>query len=90
MAQLQAWGLRDKHSNAPNQIFAPGIEQYQRMVDAPGFVMTTDGNISRLDRFHGTNVKRLDYWAWSRKPYCRFHFFARTVTWNYLISGKLL
>ena len=63
MAQLQAWGLRDKHSNPPNQIFAPGIEQYQRMADAPGFVMTADGNILRLDRFHGTNVKRLDYWA---------------------------
>ena len=48
MAQLQAWGLRDKHSNPPNQIFAPGIEQYQRMADAPGFVMTTDGNIFTL------------------------------------------
>ena len=63
MAKVQAHGDTDKYPNPPNQISVPGIEQYQRMADAPDFVMTKDGSLFRLDRFHGTNVKRLDYWA---------------------------
>jgi len=63
MAKVQAWRVTDKYPNPPNQISEPGIEQYQRMADAPGFVMTNDGSLFHLDRFYGTNLKRLDYWA---------------------------
>lgn len=63
MAEVKSRRFRDKYPNPPHQISVPGINQYQRMADAPDFVMTTDGSLFRLDRFHGKNVKRLDYWA---------------------------
>lgn len=63
MVKVNARESRDKSPKPSNQIFSVRIEQYKRIANSPGFVMATDWDLYRIDKFQVRNAKKLDYWA---------------------------